>query len=201
MLHWSLTLLILVGIIIGVLYWLRRTYAYWWRRRIKYIQPTPLFGNLKRLFNLNASFAVELSNIYFDKRFENEPAVGLYFFHKPCLLIRNLDLAKTVLIKDFSSFSNRYASCDPHNDKMGALNLLFVKNPAWHEIRTKLAPVFTNSNIRQMFPLMEEVISNHILQKKKKPLTFMYRKYIDWHRIGVSTSRLALQCVNKFGDC
>lgn len=150
-------LLGIVTILTAVFIWSRRTYVYWQRRRVKFVQPTHLLGNLKKVLKLEESFALQLRRFYFDERFRNEPVVGIYLFHQPALLIRDLQLVRTVLVEDFVSFSNRFAKCDVRHDKMGSLNLFFARQPEWREIRTRLSPVFTGAKIKQMFSLMEEV--------------------------------------------
>lgn len=150
-------LLGIVTILTAVFIWSRRTYVYWQRRRVKFVQPTHLLGNLKKVLKLEESFALQLRRFYFDERFRNEPVVGIYLFHQPALLIRDLRLVRTVLVEDFVSFSNRFAKCDMRHDRMGSLNLFFARQPEWREIRTRLSPVFTGAKIKQMFSLMEEV--------------------------------------------
>ncbi|XP_068159238.1 probable cytochrome P450 6v1 isoform X1 [Drosophila tropicalis] len=150
-------LLGIVTILTAVFIWSRRTYVYWQRRRVKFVQPIPLLGNLKKVLKLEESFALQLRRFYFDRRFEREPVIGIYLFHQPALLIRDLELVRTVLIEDFVSFSNRFAKCDLRHDKMGALNLFFAKQAEWREIRTRLSPAFTEAKIKQMFSLMEEI--------------------------------------------
>ncbi|XP_037935232.1 probable cytochrome P450 6v1 [Teleopsis dalmanni] len=150
-------LLVVITILTGVFVWSRRTYVYWQRRRVKFVRPTHLLGNLKEVLKLENSFALQLRNFYFDKRFENEPLVGIYLFHQPALLLRDLELVRTVLIEDFVSFSNRFAKCHQHQDNIARFNLFFSKNPEWREIRTRLSPVFTAGKIKQMFALMEEI--------------------------------------------
>ncbi|XP_030379305.1 probable cytochrome P450 6v1 [Scaptodrosophila lebanonensis] len=150
-------LLGIVTILTAVFIWSRRTYVYWQRRRVKFVQPTHILGNLKKVLKLEESFALQLRRFYFDDSFRNEAVVGIYLFHQPALLIRDLELVRTVLVEDFVSFSNRFAKCDLRHDKMGALNLFFAKNPEWREIRTRLSPAFTGAKIKQMFSLMEEI--------------------------------------------
>ncbi|XP_016937299.3 probable cytochrome P450 6v1 [Drosophila suzukii] len=150
-------LLAIVTILTGVFIWSRRTYVYWQRRRVKFVQPTHLLGNLTRVLRLEESFALQLRRFYFDERFRNEPVVGIYLFHQPALLIRDLQLVRTVLVEDFVSFSNRFAKCDGRSDKMGALSLFLAKQPEWREIRTRLAPAFAGAKLKQMFSLMEEI--------------------------------------------
>ncbi|KAM7348829.1 cytochrome P450 6v1 isoform 1-T3 [Cochliomyia hominivorax] len=150
-------LLFVVTILTGVFIWSRRTYVYWQRRRVKFVQPTHLLGNLKDVLKMQNSFALQLRDYYFNERFTREPLVGIYLFHQPALLLRDLQLVRQVLIEDFVNFSHRFSKCDGHQDKMGALNLFFARNPEWRDIRTKLAPVFTTAKMKQMFSLMEEI--------------------------------------------
>lgn len=154
-------LLAIVTLLTAVFIWSRRTYVYWQRRRVKFVQPTHILGNLKKVLKLEESFALQLRRFYFNDRFRNEPVVGIYLFHQPALLIRDLQLVRTVLVEDFVSFSNRFAKCDMRHDKMGSLNLFFARQPEWREIRTRLSPVFTGAKIKQMFSLMEEVSPKH----------------------------------------
>lgn len=167
-------LLAIVTLLTAVFIWSRRTYVYWQRRRVKFVQPTHILGNLKKVLKLEESFALQLRRFYFDDRFRNEPVVGIYLFHQPALLIRDLQLARTVLVEDFVSFSNRFAKCDVRHDKMGSLNLFFARQPEWREIRTRLSPVFTGAKIKQMFSLMEEVSSPTPPLVSSKQLTAAY---------------------------
>lgn len=47
-----------------------------------------------------------MCDAYFDKG--SEPISGLYFFHKPVLMIRERELIKRILVKDFNYFTNRF---------------------------------------------------------------------------------------------
>ncbi|EDV98210.1 cytochrome P450 6g1 [Drosophila grimshawi] len=100
---------------------------------------------------------------------QDEAVVGIYVLNKPALVIREPELIKSVMIKDFQRFSNRYARCDPHGDALGNNNLFFVRNPQWKEIRSKLTPVFTSGKLKQMYPLMQEIADDleaHLAQQK-----------------------------------
>nr|XP_014096111.1 probable cytochrome P450 6v1 [Bactrocera oleae] len=150
-------LLVFVTVLTAVLVWSRRTYVYWQRRRVKFVQPVHLLGNLKDVLWLQTSFPLLLRDYYFDAQFKDEPVVGIYLFHQPALLIRDLNLVRTILVEDFVSFSMRFSKCDKRVDKLAANSLFFVRNPEWREIRTRLSPAFTSGKIKQMFALMEEV--------------------------------------------
>lgn len=162
-------LLIVITILTAVFIWSRRTYVYWQRRRVKFVRPHHLLGNLKDVIKMQNSFALQLRDFYFNERFAREPLVGIYLFHQPALLLRDLQAIRQVLVEDFVNFSHRFSKCDRHQDKMGALNLFFARNPEWRDIRTKMSPVFSTGKLRQMFSLMEEVNKNRgtsVMQKQ-----------------------------------
>lgn len=97
---------------------------------------------------------------------KNEPYVGIHIFNKPGVLIRDLELIKKVLIKDFNNFSNRFTRMNPHNDPLGSNNLFLLRNPMWRELRQKLTPVFTSGKMKQMFYLVEQIgskLNEHLL--------------------------------------
>ncbi|XP_067628160.1 probable cytochrome P450 6g2 [Eurosta solidaginis] len=137
--------------------WLQYQYSYWRRHKVPYIEPALIFGNLKGIIKSEADPVTWFQYLYNHEKAKNHSAVGIYIFNKPSLLIRNIELVKSVLIKDFNSFSNRHSSSDPHSDSIGSDNLFFMKNPKWKEIRVKLTPVFTSGKMKQMFPLVEEI--------------------------------------------
>lgn len=145
-----------------VYYWCKYTYSYWQRKGIPHIKPTPIIGNTKEAFTLKRNFSLHLSDIYNDPKMANEAVVGIYIFNQPGLIIREAELLKSILIKDFNYFNNRFSKCDPHGDALGNNNLFFARDSYWKELRTKISPVFTSGKIKQMYPLMLEVIYIYI---------------------------------------
>uniref|UniRef100_T1GXH4 Cytochrome P450 n=1 Tax=Megaselia scalaris TaxID=36166 RepID=T1GXH4_MEGSC len=88
---------------------------------------------------------------------KDQPFVGIHVFQKPGILVKDPELVKQVMIKDFNKFSNRFLAADFKNDPLAAFNLFFTKNPEWKMIRTKLSPVFTSGKIKQMFHLIDDL--------------------------------------------
>ncbi|XP_049307479.1 uncharacterized protein LOC105222599 [Bactrocera dorsalis] len=148
----------LLAALLGLVYvWCRYTYGYWKRNKIPYMTPLPLIGNMEVLFKMSNSFYLYLSDVYKDAKMSKAAAVGIYILNKPALVLREPELIKSVLIKEFSKFANRSATCDPHNDALGWNNLFFIRNPQWKDLRSKITPVFTTGKIKQMYPLMTEI--------------------------------------------
>ncbi|XP_070065712.1 cytochrome P450 6g1 isoform X1 [Drosophila virilis] len=150
-------LFVIVSVLSAIYLWFQRNHSYWQRKGLPFMPPSPIIGNTASVFKQESSFGMYISQVYSEPRMQDEAVVGIYVINKPALVIREPELIKSVLIKDFNRFSNRYARCDPHGDPLGYNNLFFVRNPHWKQIRSKLTPVFTSGKVKQMYPLMVEI--------------------------------------------
>lgn len=149
-------------------FWQKRAYSYWQRNGVKSIKPVPILGNLRTFLSGKVPFFEQISLLHSTPGFEKEPLIGVYLLRGPGVIVRDLELIKTVMIKKFNYFVNRALSTDPHNDPIGYNNMFIVRNPEWKIIRNKLSPVFTSGKIKQMYPLMVEVsIFGNPLKKRE----------------------------------
>ncbi|CAB0038650.1 unnamed protein product [Trichogramma brassicae] len=82
--------------------------------------------------------------------------VGCHFFLNPMVVIRDLDLIKSVLIKDFDYFADRKVFVDEDADPLFGKNLVSLNGPRWKEVRSILTPSFTTNKMRAMFVLMSK---------------------------------------------
>ncbi|XP_034478159.1 probable cytochrome P450 6w1 [Drosophila innubila] len=162
----STEILLLIATLAIIFYiWQRRTYNFWERLGIKQIKPSPIFGNMRRFLTAKVSFYEQIKLLHNTPGFEKEPLIGVYLLHRPGVVLRDLELIKTVMIKKFNYFTNRALQTDPHHDPLGYNNLFFVRNPDWKDLRSKISPVFTSGKIKQMYPLMIEIgknLENHL---------------------------------------
>ncbi|XP_060657330.1 probable cytochrome P450 6w1 [Drosophila nasuta] len=154
----STEILLLIATLAIVFYiWQKRTYNYWQRLGVKSITASPIFGNTRKFLTAKVAFFDQINVLHNTPGFEKEPLIGVYLMHRPALIIKDLELIKTVMIKKFNYFTNRALQTDPHRDPLGYNNLFFVRNPEWKDLRTKISPVFTSGKIKQMYPLMVEI--------------------------------------------
>ncbi|ALC42669.1 Cyp6w1 [Drosophila busckii] len=154
----STELLILFITLVIVLYiWQKRAHVYWERLGVVHIKPSPIFGNMRSFLTAKVSFFEQICLLHRTPGFEKEPLVGVYMVNRPGLVVRDLELIKTVMIKKFNYFTNRVLATDPHRDPLGCNNLFFARNPDWKELRNKISPAFTSGKIKQMYPLMTEI--------------------------------------------
>ncbi|KAH8253638.1 hypothetical protein KR032_006338, partial [Drosophila birchii] len=157
----SIELLFLLATLAIVFYiWQRRAFSFWQSRGVKFIRPVPLLGCTREFLTGRLPFFEQIQKFHEAPGFEKEPFVGVYLAYRPALILRDLDLIKTVMVKKFQYFNNRVLQTDPHNDALGFNNLFFARSPAWKELRNKISPVFTSGKIKQMYPLMVKIGKN-----------------------------------------
>lgn len=134
--------------------WLRYKYNYWQRHNVKFIKSYPLVGSFKEAIAMKVNFYQQIEILHNKSK---EPLEGIFALHRPALIIRDLNLIKRIMIKDFNFFSSRGVNADNKHDQLGASNLFFLHNPEWKELRPKLSPIYTSGKIKKMYPLMVEV--------------------------------------------
>ncbi|KAF7381930.1 hypothetical protein HZH68_015803 [Vespula germanica] len=148
------------GILLFFSFWIlaylytTRKFKYWQKRGIMEIPPLPFIGNFWDCIFMKKSSWEFVQELY--ERSKGLPYMGFYIFDKPFILIRDPELVKHVLVKDFNYFSDRYA-CSDVNDRLGYANLFMMKNPGWKILRAKLTPIFTSGKLKKMFELMIEI--------------------------------------------
>jgi cytochrome P450 len=71
------------------------------------------------------------------------------------LLIRDPELVKNILVKDFQSFMDRIFSFEDTFDPLFGNNLAVLKGQLWRHLRTNLTPVFTSRKMKMMFNLVD----------------------------------------------
>ncbi|KAF3428420.1 hypothetical protein E2986_06382 [Frieseomelitta varia] len=151
--YWGLDgLLVLSSLMIGAYMYVTRKFKYWSKRGIKEDPPRPFVGNFADCIFLrktNSEFVKEM----YDKA-KGLLGMGFYIFDKPYFLVRDLELLKHIMVKDFNYFADRHATADKVDDRLGYANLFMIKNPSWKPLRAKLTPIFTSGKLKKMFDLM-----------------------------------------------
>jgi cytochrome P450 family 6 len=100
-----------------------------------------------------ATIGERLQQIY--EQHSDKPYVGIFSFDKPNLLIRDVELVKSILVKDFQYFIDRIISVDKNLDPLASRSLFLVKGQRWRHWKTNLIPVFTSDKMKIMFYLVD----------------------------------------------
>lgn len=129
-----------------------RTYTYWDDKGIPFDKPHIPFGSLKSLAFQERSFGMAIYDLYvkYQSRF-----VGIYLCFRPAILVRDAQLCKDIITKDFASFHDRGVYVDEKNDPYSA-NLFTCEGQNWKSLRSKLTPSFSSGKLKLMFPIILE---------------------------------------------
>lgn len=95
-----LTLLVFVA-------WAQYVTTFWKRNRMPFVPARPFVGNLTEVATFRKTLAVHMQDMYNSSSARGQAAVGIQLFHKPALMVRDPELLRRVLVKDFASFSDR----------------------------------------------------------------------------------------------
>lgn len=138
------------------IFYIRYKLTYWKRRGVEQLNNIDfIFGNFKDAVLFRTAPGWHMGQLYRSAKSEL-PYVGFYIFHKPCLLLRDPEIIKQFLVRDFHNFCDRHFAGSVQKDSIGMKNLFGLKNPAWKYLRNKISPTLARGKLKQMFPLMTE---------------------------------------------
>jgi len=152
----SLILVLVVSlsaILIALYLYFTRNFNYWQKLGIPYVKPTPFVGNLKECALQKVNIGEHLQQIY--EQHSDKPYVGIFSFDKPILFIRDVEMVKNILVKDFQYFIDHNVNVDEKLDPIVSRSLIVTKGKIWRHWRTNLTPVFSSGKIKMMFYLVD----------------------------------------------
>ncbi|KAJ8951057.1 hypothetical protein NQ318_003753 [Aromia moschata] len=166
---WSVDILLLFVAIFFLLYgYCVRNLDYWRKKGVFHLKPIPFFGNAYDLCTFKINMGEWFGSIYESVK---EPFVGVFIFDQPYLIVNSPQLIREILIKDFSSFSDRTV-LSPDHDKLFSSMIFVQKGPEWKTVRSKMSPVFSTSKLRHMFDIINDAAldMNKYLRKNQNQL-------------------------------
>lgn len=170
MLFFILVSVILLGIFIFQKFQNHRNYFD--KHGILYMKPLPVLGNMWPALSMREPLVECLNRAY--KLHEDAKYVGFFDFGTPVVVLKDLDLVKSVTVKNFDHFVNHRGFVDPEQEPLFGNNLFSLHDNKWREIRNLLSPAFTSSKMKGMFKLMSDCASNFVdflaEKSQKKPL-------------------------------
>jgi cytochrome P450 family 6 len=144
---------VIAFIFIGLYFHFTRNFKFWQKLGIPFVKPTPFVGSLKDCVLLKTTVGEQLQRIY--NEHSDKPYVGIFSFDKPSLLIRDLELVKKIVVKEFSNFVDRTLYLENKFDPLFGNILPALKGDLWYHLRTNLSPVYTSRKMKLMFNLVD----------------------------------------------
>ncbi|XP_013135366.1 PREDICTED: cytochrome P450 9e2-like [Papilio polytes] len=160
---------LLSAVAVALALYLRHVYSRFSSCGVKNLTPLPVLGNMARIATRMEHFTKNMQRIY--NVGAGDRFVGKYEFLDPVVMIKDIDLIKTITVKDFEHFLDHRNFVDEKIDSCFGRNLFSLKGEEWKEMRSTLSPAFTSSKIRSMVPFMVETgdkMINSLRMKIKK---------------------------------
>lgn len=143
---------LIIGACTAAYFYVKYAYTYWSKRGVP-SQPTEFpFGNFKKSFKQILSPAEQMQEIYVSS---NEPFLGVYGFLRPILFLRDPEIIRNVLVRDFQHFQDHGLFHDESIDPLLG-NLFHSSGAKWRNLRVKLSPTFTSGKLKAMFSTLVE---------------------------------------------
>ncbi|KAK5640779.1 hypothetical protein RI129_009326 [Pyrocoelia pectoralis] len=154
-------ILLLIGALIIVAYFYRWSgFRYWKKRNVPNPEPSLLLGNLGDVLTGKRSIGQIYCDIY--RNFPDVSYVGFYRVGQPGLLLRDPQLIRDVLNKDFNSFDSNAMVINEEIDPLAARTTLFLNGDKWKIAKNQIAPCFTPKKIREMHVLLQKAASGFV---------------------------------------
>lgn len=149
------TLFVLILTVLLVLYkYLTRNFNYWQKKGVHFVKPTFLVGNIGSLLTFKKSVGIFLGDLYLNT---DADIIGIWIFNTPHLVLKNVDIIKSVLVKDFNHFAFRGVCNDDKADPVFS-RMIFASEPTyWKAMRVHLTPLFSSGKLKNMIPLINTV--------------------------------------------
>lgn len=134
---------VLVFVVFFVLVKYKSNYfGYWKKRNVPYLEAELYHGN-------SEYHAYEFMLKCYHGLKHLGPVGGAYIMTRPCAFINDLDLVRTVLIKDFSAFKNRGIYSNRQHVPISD-HISNVENDVWRTMRSKLTSAFSIGKLELM---------------------------------------------------
>lgn len=171
---------IITVLLVTIYLYVKKSFSYWKRKGVPYIEPSFPFGNFKDIFLQKSSLNEVLKKVY---ESSSEPIVGIYSLLSPTLLLRDPKLIRDILIKDFSSFNHRGAQANEDVDPMAG-NMVLQKGDKWKNARQRFSPAFSSAKLREMFESitgctkpLEEYVNRYCDQEQTIEMRDVFARY------------------------
>ncbi|KAK5644734.1 hypothetical protein RI129_006034 [Pyrocoelia pectoralis] len=130
----------------------KRMNGYWKRKEVFTFNPILCFGNAKDVILQRKCLGVNVKEFYDNLKMSGQRFGGYYLLIKPVLVISDLDLVNTVLIKDFDYFSDRPLYVN--EDDLLSANIVALKGKKWKKLKSLLNPAFALRKLQMSFNIL-----------------------------------------------
>lgn len=106
--------------LIALYIYFQNSFKYWARRNVPHAKPSFPLGNI----NTKVSLAIVFKDLYDECK--HERYYGIWQFHRPGIMVNDLNLIKQMLVSDFMSFHDRGMYYNEKDDPLSGKNLHII---------------------------------------------------------------------------
>jgi cytochrome P450 family 6 len=115
--YWVDTIVLMVTVLFLIYWYATSTFDYWTKQGVREVKTKdPFFGAVRKSLFLQEQLSLHYHDMY--KELEGEKYGGLFNMRTPAVMVRDPDLLKYIMIKDFSSFTDNTSHFNGDNDPM-----------------------------------------------------------------------------------
>eukprot|EP00092_Neocalanus_flemingeri_P034389 GFUD01037398.1.p1 GENE.GFUD01037398.1~~GFUD01037398.1.p1 ORF type:complete len:515 (+),score=153.07 GFUD01037398.1:55-1599(+) len=157
-------ILFLLTIFLGLYFYITKHFGYFKANGFPEAPGTFPFGSehMWDLMMRKSSFLSQFDDLV--KKFPDEKCFGIYNFRVRDIVVKDLELAKMILIKEADHFIDRPAinldGSKIESDKIVNYFLTQLKGEQWKKVRTVVSPVFTSGKLKMMVPHVQKCAEN-----------------------------------------
>lgn len=147
---------ILSAIVSYIIWFFRKSFAYWKERGLDYLEPVIPFGNAFSLVKKKVTLGELFAQQYLEIKKKGLKHGGTYFYWTPVYMPVDPTIIKHILISDFEYFPNHGMYISEENDSFST-HIFNMENSKWKNLRAKFPAAFTSAKMRKMFLIMEKL--------------------------------------------
>jgi hypothetical protein len=98
--------------VLAIYVWGTRNHNHFKNRNVPYIKPVPFFGNIRPAMckRNKEHFPDYILRTY--RELKDHPYGGAFSFMQPVIILRDPELIKTIMVKEFDHFTDHRPFCD-----------------------------------------------------------------------------------------
>lgn len=162
---------------------------FWKIRGIKGPESRNFFVTMKNIFLTKTYIGDTIKKMYDD--YKDEKMIGMFAGSMPILIIKDPELIKDILIKDFNKFADRGIRLHEKVNPLSA-HLFSLEPKRWRPLRKCLSPVFTSGKLKEMF---------YLILKSSENLELYLKKIVTANKIIECRSVTAKFTTDVIGSC
>lgn len=157
---WIEILLVTLSLLLYLYWYITKDWGYFKARGITEDTPVFPFGSSGLWKLMSGKVSVLNSSDHLLTEFPDDKYLGTYAFNSKSIVVKDIEFAKRVLIKDFDFFTDRRVFGSglgaTEGDRIFDNFLTELKGDKWKRIRTIVSPVMTSGKLKLMIPHVDK---------------------------------------------